>query len=115
MLSSLHRWGSIAVAATAIQLASCTARTLPLPPPDLDPLVAPNAQGLVLVTGMSQEGAAVAVLNESTGNGVIVTSPMKGCDHACRFQASIAAKSGDTLRVWQFYETSSTRDLKVPK
>jgi hypothetical protein len=105
----------VAVSAMALSLASCTARTLPLPPPDLDPLVAPNAQGLVLVTGMCQEGAAVAVLNESTNTGVIVTSPMKNCDHSCRFEASIAAKSGDRLRIWQFYETTSTADLKVPK
>jgi hypothetical protein len=107
--------GCIAGVAFGLQLAGCLSRTLPLPPPDIDPLVAPNAEGLVVVKGTAQEGAAVGVMNNSTMNGVIVTSPDKGCDRSCRFQTSIAAKSGDTLHIWQFYETNSSVDPKVPR
>jgi hypothetical protein len=107
--------GLIAGAALGLQLQACTARTLPLPPPFVEPLAAPNMQGLVLVKGTAQEGAAVGVLDEATNTGVIVTSPETNCDSSCRFQAQIAAHSGDPIRVWQFHETSSTRDLRVPK
>jgi hypothetical protein len=107
--------GYIAGAAFGLQVAGCTSRTLPLPPPDVDPLVAPNAQGLVLVSGTAQEGAAIGILNDSSMAGVIVTSPDKGCERSCRFEASIQARPGDALRIWQFFETTSSVDRVVPK
>ena len=94
-------------------LAACTARTLPLPPPTVDDLGGPNAQGLIMVTGTAQEGAAVGVLNETSGLGVIVTSPMEGCDRVCPFEAELAAEPGDALRIWQFFETSSAAEVIV--
>jgi hypothetical protein len=96
-------------------LAACTARTLPLPPPELDPLVAPNAQGLVRVSGTAQEGAAIGVLNEMTNQGVIATSADSGCDRSCKFEVMLAAHPGDSIRVWQFYDTPENVTLKVPK
>jgi hypothetical protein len=93
---------------------ACTARTLPLPPPDVDPIQGPNALGLVQVSGTAQEGAAVGVLNETTGRGVIVTSPMEGCDQVCPFEAELEAEAGDALRIWQFFETSSAAERIVP-
>lgn len=108
-------FGCIAGVACGLHLAGCVSRTLPLPPPDIDPLGAPSVEGLVLVKGTAQEGAAVGIMNDSTMNGVIVTSPGKGCDRSCPFSANIAARSGDTLHIWQFYETNSSVDPKVPR
>ena len=93
---------------------ACASRTLPLPPPDVDPLAAPNSQGLVLVQGTANPGASIGVLNERTEKGLIGTADAK-CDVACPFKLQIEAKAGDPIRVWQFYTTPSSRDLKVPK
>ena len=80
----------------------------------VDPIDAPNAQGLVKVSGVAQEGASVGVLNDTTMNGVIVTTASDGCDPACRYEAEIEASAGDSLRVWQFFETTQARDVQVP-
>jgi hypothetical protein len=93
----------------------CTSRTLPLPPPDVDQLAAPNTQGLVMVRGTAHAGASVGVLNERSQLGVIGTAADNDCDSACPFVIEIPAKSGDPIRVWQFFTTPSSRDLKVPK
>lgn len=96
-------------------LAGCTSRTLPLPPPDVDPISqGPDASGFVTITGISQEGASVGVLNDATLEGVIVTTPEEGCDNACPFEARVQAESGDSIRVWQFFETGSHADAFVP-
>jgi hypothetical protein len=96
-------------------LASCTSRTLPLPPPDVDPISqGPDANGLVTISGISQEGASVGVLNDATLEGVIVTTPDEGCGNACPFEAQVPAESGDSIRVWQFFETGSHAEAFVP-
>lgn len=95
--------------------AGCTSRTLPLPPPVVDQVVAPNQQGLVLVSGHAQEGASVGVLNDSTMTGVIVTSTAQDCHRTCPWEAMVPAKSGDQLRIWQFFETSSSEERVVPE
>ncbi|MFI5306551.1 MAG: hypothetical protein ACHQ53_04310 [Polyangiales bacterium] len=105
----------VTVLGLCLSFVGCTARTLPLPPPELDPLVAPNAQGLVRVAGTAQEGAAVGVLNEATNQGLIVTSTQNGCDRTCKFEALVAAHPGDSIRVWQFYSTPAAANLVVPK
>lgn len=94
--------------------AGCTSRTLPLPPPDVDPLPAPNAQGLVRVSGTAQEGASVGVLNDETMTGVIVTSTTQDCSRSCPWEAFVSAKVGDQLRIWQFFETNSSAERVVP-
>ena len=96
-------------------VAGCTSRTLPLPPPTVDSIEAPNAQGLVLVTGSAQDGAAIGVLNERTNSGVIVTSNSDQCDRTCPFEATLAAEPGDPLRIWQFFETGSSLERYVPE
>jgi hypothetical protein len=96
-------------------LGGCTSRTLPLPPPDVDPLVAPDSQGLVMVKGTAHAGASVGVLNGRTMKGTIGAADDTNCDSACPFALQIEAKSGDPIRVWQFYTTESSRDLQVPK
>lgn len=95
--------------------AGCTSRTLPLPPPVVDPVDAPNAQGLVRVSGHAHENASVGVLNDSTMTGVIITSPSTDCGRACPWEAEVPAKPGDVLRIWQFFETSSSKDIEVPE
>ena len=94
--------------------AACTSRTIPLPPPEIDS-VGQSMQGLVLVRGRAQEGASVGVLNEATQAGVIVTSTESGCGNNCPFEAQVPAEAGDHLRVWQFFDTSTSRDVQVPR
>jgi hypothetical protein len=93
----------------------CTSRTLPLPPPNVDSVAAPNPQGLSLVTGSAHEGASVGIVNDRTMTGVIVTSTETDCSSTCAFEARIEAEPGDSLRVWQFFETSGSRDVQVPE
>jgi hypothetical protein len=108
------RW--IVAAALGLLAVGCVSRTLPLPPPDIDgPLALPNAQGLVLVRGTAQEGAAIGVMNDRTLTGVIVTSDETGCERSCPFEARIKAQPGDNVRVWQFFETSIPSQLPVPE
>jgi hypothetical protein len=104
----------LAVVALAGALVGCTSRTLPLPPPDVDPIAGPDAAGLIQVTGTAQEGAAIGVFNESAGHGVIVTSSDDDCDQVCEFEAELPAEPGDALRIWQFFETRSAAEQVVP-
>lgn len=110
------REGWIALLALGLQAAAgCTSRTLPLPPPEVDFVAAPNAQGLVLVRGTAQEGASVGLVNDRTQSGVIVTSTDFDCNRTCPYEALVAAEAGDPLRVWQFFETANPREVLVPQ
>lgn len=93
----------------------CTARTLPLPPPDIQQVTAPDADGMVWVRGLALEGAGVGVYNDADGEGVITSPDGGGCDNSCPFEARVPAQAGDSLRVWQFFETNSTVDTFVPE
>jgi hypothetical protein len=97
-----------------LSLSACASRTLPLPPPDVDPLPAVSALGLVHVTGTAQAGASVGVMNDSTQRGVITTSSDGDCDSACPFEADVEARPNDSIRVWQFFDTPSGRNQRVP-
>jgi hypothetical protein len=96
-------------------MASCVSRTLPLPPPEVGSVSAPNAQGLVTVKGLALEGASVGLVNDRTLHGTIVTSPKATCDSTCAFEAQLAAEPGDQLRVWQFFETEGAIEAQVPR
>jgi hypothetical protein len=106
--------GWIALLGLGVAAAGCTSRTLPLPPPVVE-VGPPNAQGLSLVTGTANENASIGILNENTGQGVIVTSEETDCSSTCAFRAEIEAEAGDALRIWQFFETSSNTDRVVPE
>lgn len=101
--------------AAALGVASCTSRTLPLPPPEVGSVGAPNAGGLVTVKGYALEGASVGLVNDRTLQGTIVTSPESACNDTCPFEATIAAQAGDNLRVWQFFETEGAIEAQVPR
>lgn len=110
------RKGWIALLALGLQAAAgCTSRTLPLPPPEVDFVAAPNAQGLVLVRGTAQGGASIGVVNDRTQSGVIVTSSETDCTRSCPYEALVSAEAGDQLRVWQFFETANPREVLVPE
>ena len=94
---------------------SCVSRTLPLPPPEVGSVSAPGASGRVTVSGFALEGASVGVVNDRTLQGTIATSPRSSCDHTCPFEATLEAKPGDNLRVWQFFETEGAIEAAVPK
>ena len=98
----------------AIALAGCTSRTLPLPPPEVKSVSAPDAGGFVTVSGYALENASVGVMNENTMEGVITSTTKTECDNTCPWEARIRAEAGDPLRVWQFFETDSSRDVRVP-
>lgn len=82
----MRRMLTVAIAAG---LAGCTSRTLPLPPPVVENVGAPSAQGLVRLSGLAQEGASVGALNEATGEGVLTTSPATDCGGSCPFELEI--------------------------
>jgi hypothetical protein len=96
-------------------MAGCTSRTTPLPPPEVTLVGKADSDGMVTVTGFALEGASVGVVNDRTLSGVITTSPSDGCRSVCEFTVKLAAEGGDTLRVWQFFETESAQEVPVPK
>jgi hypothetical protein len=102
------------LAVVLLLLSSCTARTLPLPPPIVQSLSAPDPQGMVHVSGLCHEGASVGVMNEATSEGVVTASPEVGCDSSCPWEARIRADEDDPIRVWQFFETESSLQVVVP-
>jgi hypothetical protein len=105
----------LAAAAIGLQLGACVSRTLPLPPPDVEALSAVDDQGMVRVRGTAHQGASIGVLNDMTQQGVITVPSDVDCNSACPFEAKVAARPGDWIRVWQFYDTPSSRDQRVPK
>jgi hypothetical protein len=109
-----NRFWTLALLGLFGAAAGCTSRTVPLPPPIVESLSLPNEDGLVRVRGLAHEGASIGVMNEATQEGVVVTSHETGCDSSCAFEAHIAAEVGDTIRVWQFFETESSRHVEVP-
>lgn len=84
------------VAFLAIVAPGCAAPTLPLPPPQLEALSAPDASGMVEVRGAVLADALVLCFNERSEVGVIVRAESDG-----RFTLRIAAESDDDLSVWQ--------------
>ena len=100
-----------AVLVTAVLFATgCLSPTLPLPPPQAD-VTAPNAQGLVFVTGRSLEDVYVACLNEDLEKGVITRSDNDGF-----YSLEIEGRVGDQLTLWQIRgaEHSELTYVKVP-
>ena len=93
---------------------ACTSRTTPLPPPVVSTVSRPDDAGQVTVLGQSLSGASIGVINERTLDGVI-TTPDDTCRSTCEFRAVLAAESGDTLRVWQFFETEGIKEVAVPE
>lgn len=98
-----------------LAVAACTSRTLPLPPPEVSQVSAPDASGYVTVKGRAKEGASIGVLDDATQTGTIVTSSEQNCGSSCAFEATLRADAGDQIRVWQFYETESSIEITVPK
>lgn len=93
---------------------ACTSRTTPLPPPVVNTVSRPDDAGQVTVLGLSLSGASIGVINERTLQGVI-TTPDDTCQSTCEFRALLAAEGGDTLRVWQFFETEGLKEVSVPE
>jgi hypothetical protein len=96
------------------QLTACVSRTVPLPPPEVGSISAPDGDGFVTVSGYALEGASVGVINELTQEGVVVATQGAGCDSACPFEAHVKAAAGDPLRLWQFFETENSKETAVP-
>ena len=102
------------LALLALSVAACVSRTTPLPPPEVRTVSRPSDSGDVTVTGFALEGASVAVVNERTLQGTITTPEQKGCNSVCEFKALLKADSGDSVRVWQFFETEGSINATVP-
>lgn len=76
-------------------VSGCFGPTLPLPPPTA--LVsAPDAEGIVTLTGSALPDAYVLALNVDTDVGVIGRADAGG-----RYSLRVAAEVGHTLEVWQ--------------
>jgi hypothetical protein len=105
---------SIALALTLCSATACTSRTTPLPPPLVSSVGRPNDAGQVTVLGQALSGASIGVINERTLEGVITTPDDKSCQTTCEFKAVLSADGGDTLRVWQFFETEGVHEVMVP-
>ncbi len=56
----------------AMGAASCLSPTIPLPPPEVDTISLSAEPGIWFVSGTCAEGALVTVLNDETGEGVVV-------------------------------------------
>jgi hypothetical protein len=98
--------------AALLALGACnTTPTLPLPPPVVSAITAPDENGLVSVRGAALERAYVSILNNDTSEGVITQAADDGS-----FQATIAASAGDRLEVWQEQngESGEHLDIGVP-
>ncbi|HEX7477918.1 MAG TPA: hypothetical protein VF331_08930 [Polyangiales bacterium] len=91
---------------------ACTSRTLPLPPPEVSLVTSPSG-GNVTVSGYALESASVGLVNDRTQAGAIVSTGSR-CNPVCPFKAVVAAEPGDTLRVWQFFETEGAKEVQVP-
>lgn len=98
---------SVSVLALTAGAAGCTSRTLPLPPPAID-RVAANGDGTVAVSGFALAGSYVGVINEDRETGVVVVPEDVDCEDRCPFQATLPGEEGQTLRIWQFFDTSSS-------
>lgn len=109
MRNTLHSLCAVLALATA----GCVSRTTPLPPPEVKTVSKPS-DGDVTVLGFALEGASVAVVNERTLEGTITTPDQKGCSSICEFHAVLQGEAGDSLRVWQFFETESSINASVP-
>jgi hypothetical protein len=108
------RWPLALLLGSLLPCASCISRTTPLPPPEVSSVSAPDDAGRITVSGLALEGASIGVINERTMQGVITSSSKLHCENTCEFQASLDAQGGDTLRVWQFFETDGLQDVPVP-
>jgi hypothetical protein len=113
----VRRASSILFACLVVSVAACTSRTTPLPPPipEVSSVSLPDATGNVTVTGSALRGASVGVLNEATLAGVIITVSVDCPQDTCEFSAVIAADSGTSLRVWQFFEVDGAYEAHVPE
>lgn len=94
---------------------ACTSRTTPLPPPIVTMIGRPDDAGQVSVVGQALSGASIGVINERTLAGVITTPDANTCKTMCEFRVELAAEGGDSLRVWQFFETEGIQEVTVPE
>jgi len=78
----------------------CTsAPTLPVPPPAVEALSAPDPDGFVQAAGTARSEAFVACVNMDTDAGVIVRADLEGA-----WQLEIEGMSGDTLLFFQLQD-----------
>jgi hypothetical protein len=91
--------------------AACATPTLPLPPPAALESTAPDADGMVTVTGEVLPDAWVYCVNLELETGVIVRADGTG-----RFTLRIGAEAGQYLSVWQEdgVDRGPPVDIRVP-
>lgn len=92
-------------------LVGCLAPTLPMPPPSRPLVSAPNADGLIKITGVVNAHARAFVQNDRTSEIVGQRTGASG-----RYQVEMEAEVGDTLLIWQTLDTieSQVREVVVP-
>ena len=100
------------VALLALALPGCTGPTVPIPPPAAITVSAPDADGLVSISGTAQPLAIVSALNQRTELGVLVVADEEGA-----FGLAIAAEAGDDISLWNRLAdtTSGVTTVTVPE
>ena len=88
--------------------AGCLSPTLPLPPPAAPEVTAPDASGMVRVTGVADTYAEVFVWNRNTD--VIAGQVTRDSPS---YSILIAASTDDTLQVWYIKGDDESPSVKV--
>ncbi|MBN8616666.1 MAG: hypothetical protein J0L92_39140 [Deltaproteobacteria bacterium] len=95
MSRALYAFAFALALCLALPLGGCYGPTLPLPPPTA--LVsAPDAMGVVELSGEALPDAYVLALNLDTDGGVIGRADPTG-----RYTMRVSAEVGNTIEVWQ--------------
>ena len=104
VLSRPRRW--LLGAALALGASACLSPTLPLPPPGAPEVSAVDKDGNVTLTGTANANAVVFAFDDRTEGGAIATASSAG-----GYAMKLAAKTGDTIEVWQ--EVGGDRSASV--
>lgn len=103
----LARVGKVVLSA-ALVLTGCLSPTVPLPPPSRPNVFAPDDSGNVRVVGGVQSRATAFVHNARTDQ---IVGEVTGVDG--RYDLVIGGEIGDTLFVWQSYNTEESAPIEV--
>ncbi len=122
--SSRSRWAGLIVAVLAF--GACIAPTLPIPPPSVPEVTAPDARGQTTVSGgkyAATANAEITVWNESYAHSAACKAD-KACapgivrlvDGDGSYTVVIRAQSKDLLFIWQTVgnQTSGQIETRVP-
>lgn len=98
-----RRW----LLAAGLVLAGCLSPTLPLPPPSKPTVEGPDQQGMVTLSGRTEEGADVFAANLRTGDIVGKID----IENDGLYVIVIAAEVGDEMQLWYTLGTEESPSI----